>query len=98
MRIDLISLLFTAISRLVGGTEFGISMTMRSGEVSFMTFGVTAPLAAISTWKPSLPRDRLTLRTCTGRPLAFATGAGAVAGSAFSSAGVVTAAAAALEV
>src|ERR1041384_2039625 len=98
MRIDLISPLFTAISRLLAGTEFGISMTMRSGEVSFMIFGVTAPLAAISTWKPSFARARLTLRICAGRPLAFATGTGAAAVPVFSEAGAVSAAGAEFDV
>src|SRR5947199_10812419 len=83
MRIDLISGLLTAIWRFEAGTEFGMSITIRSGAVNFMILGVIAPDAAISTWKPSLPRARLTLRTCTGRPLgvAFATGAAVLVSS-----------------
>src|SRR5438105_4026970 len=83
MRIDLISELLTAIWRFEAGTEFGMSITIRSGAVNFMILGVTAPDAAISTWKPSLPRARLTLRTCTGRPLGvvFATGSAALVSS-----------------
>src|SRR5271168_1206326 len=60
-------LLFTAMDFCFGaGMAFGISMTTRSGPVSLKALGVMAPLAAISMFNPSLPRETLTFEMCTG--------------------------------
>src|SRR5438067_1746505 len=57
---------------LVSGTAFARSITRRSGDFRVRTFGVSDPVARISTLVPSWPRTTERPRTCTGCPLTLA--------------------------